>query len=290
MTARLFADRRAVVGLAGAVCVALAATAGKAAPPDLEPLKAPGRGTLKGRVVWDGRRPDLSDIEAGLRTALNSIPRQYLPKDGRIEQLTWKISPTGGLANVMVFLMPPPGTYFPMDKDDLDPTKGGWRKEVVMEAADFNFRPHQVVLFPKGRDADGKTVVSGQVFKFVVSNTVHHNVQVNGSDQDIGFSRILPAGTQCAVEIPPSRFPMTVRNALHPWMRSWVRAFDHPYAVITDYEGYFEIRNVPAGVKVQVQAWHEETGWLSPKLRAGDTIEVPVGKVLEHSFKARLID
>jgi len=259
---------------------------------ELKPLLAPGRGTIKGKVVWTGCLPDISDLEKQLRQALmDRVPRYMWPKDGRIEQQRWRISPKKGFGNVMVYLMPPPGFFFPLGRDDLDPDKGGWRKDVVIEARDFNFQPHVAFLFPGGRDQDGKEVSTGQVFTIRSCLQVPHSARlfaVGADAAEKGFQRILPPGTQFTANIKPTRLPCILDCALHRWMRAWVRSLDHPYVAITDAEGSFEIRNVPAGVKMRIQAWHEETGWLSPNRRDGDEIEVPVGKVVEHTFKAFL--
>jgi hypothetical protein len=257
---------------------------------DLKPLKAPGRGTLRGRVTWEGPLPDLTEINKALRQARDRMPNYLLPRDGRIEQQVWQISPGGGVRNVMVFLMPPPGTYFPMEKDDLDPAKAKWRKEVVMEVVELAYQPSHVILFPGGRDAEGKAVKTGQVFKVRVRDPDHFVVKVAGGAGNPGSAWLLQSGQEREAPVAPEWVPVSVSDPLHPWLQGWVRTFDHPYAVLTDGDGRFELRNVPAGVQVRVQAWHSQTGWLSPKLRAGDPVEVPVGKVVEHTFKARLID
>ena len=42
-------------------------------------------------------------------------------------------------------------------------------------------------------------------------------------------------------------------------MRSYVQVFNHPYFAITDADGYFEFKNVPAG-NYQLTAWHSRIG------------------------------
>jgi hypothetical protein len=277
-------------GITSLVSLAPCVFAQPAAPgDDLKPLMAPGRSTLKGRVVWKGALPDIAALDKELMNAFQRrIPKELWPKGGGgLEQQVWRISPTGGVGNVVIFLIPPPGFYFPMDKTDLDPEKARWKKEVVLEASDFAFRPHLVTLFPKGRDVDGKTVQTGQAFKIRTDGKVVYNAALNGPPDFPGFNAILPPGKEVDVAVPPTRMPVAVQCNIYPWMRAWVRAFDHPYAVVTDGDGYFEVRNVPAGVKVQVQAWHEQIGWLSPNGRAGDTILVPMEKTYEHTFSAR---
>jgi hypothetical protein len=47
---------------------------------------------------------------------------------------------------------------------------------------------------------------------------------------------------------------------IHGWMKGHVRIFDHPYYAVTDKEGKFEIKGVPAGTWHAV-VWHEGSGW-----------------------------
>ena len=50
-----------------------------------------------------------------------------------------------------------------------------------------------------------------------------------------------------------------IRCDLHPNMRSYVQVFNHPYFAITDADGYFEFKNVPAG-NYQLTVWHFRIG------------------------------
>ncbi len=45
----------------------------------------------------------------------------------------------------------------------------------------------------------------------------------------------------------------------HPWQHAYVYIFDHPYAVVTDDEGRFVIKDIPPGTYT-VEAWHEALG------------------------------
>ncbi len=48
-------------------------------------------------------------------------------------------------------------------------------------------------------------------------------------------------------------------QGLHPWMRSVARVFDHPYFGVTNSEGNFDLRDVPAG-SYTLHIWHERLG------------------------------
>jgi hypothetical protein len=59
---------------------------------------------------------------------------------------------------------------------------------------------------------------------------------------------------------------------------------DHPYVAITDTDGSFELKNLPAQ-EVELQFWHEKTGFLAARphwtrgrkkitIRAGETFDM----------------
>jgi plastocyanin len=50
-----------------------------------------------------------------------------------------------------------------------------------------------------------------------------------------------------------------ITSKLHPWMEAYVRVFDHPYVVRTDFKGEFELTSVPPGT-YEVSVWHEILG------------------------------
>ena len=45
----------------------------------------------------------------------------------------------------------------------------------------------------------------------------------------------------------------------HDFMQAWVWVLEHPYAVVTDSDGGFELSNVPAG-SYKLTVWHESLG------------------------------
>jgi hypothetical protein len=45
----------------------------------------------------------------------------------------------------------------------------------------------------------------------------------------------------------------------HGWMTGWIVATDHPFVAVTDENGNFTIKDVPAG-NYKVEIWHETLG------------------------------
>jgi len=50
--------------------------------------------------------------------------------------------------------------------------------------------------------------------------------------------------------------PFYIKCDVHPWMKTWVGVFDHPYFATTDDNGNYKIENIPLG-NYEVVAWHE---------------------------------
>jgi hypothetical protein len=61
----------------------------------------------------------------------------------------------------------------------------------------------------------------------------------------------------------------------HAWMLGYVHVFDHPYFAVSDENGAFQIRNVPAG-RYTLTAWHEHAGVMTRELTVSESDEPPV--------------
>ena len=66
-------------------------------------------------------------------------------------------------------------------------------------------------------------------------------------------------------------------DAGHTWMSAYVYVFDHPYFAVTDGEGKFTIKDVPAG-KYELEVWHEPIGEKLAPVTRTIPIDVTDGK------------
>ena len=73
--------------------------------------------------------------------------------------------------------------------------------------------------------------------------------------------------------------PFYIKCDVHPWMKSYVSVFNHPYFAVTDDTGHYQIDNIPPGT-YEVIAWQEMSlkknkDWLVKKttvtITEGDT-------------------
>jgi hypothetical protein len=238
-------------------------------------LEGKGRGTLRGKVTYDGNPPNLAAETASLQEKMKAKDEAHcLAMSATEEEKTafeWRVDPkTGGVANVFVWLAPPEGTYFKLDDKDIVPAE----KEVVVHQPHCAFIPHAAVVFPSYFDGK-KEVPTGQKVIFKNDAEISHNTNYKAGSK--GENILLSPGQSREIKLKPERSEITLSCDIHTWMRAYLRAFDHPFAAVTDKEGNYEIKNVPTGVDVQLVVWHEKANYVNGakgekvNLKDGDT-------------------
>src|SRR3989442_13811815 len=71
-----------------------------------------------------------------------------------------------------------------------------------------------------------------------------------------------------------------VQCQVHPWMKSYIAVFKHPYFAVTGANGSFDIKNLPPGTYT-LEAWHEKFGVSDQTV----TIGAKEAKTVTFSFK-----
>ena len=69
-----------------------------------------------------------------------------------------------------------------------------------------------------------------------------------------------PGGTHSTGPIPALTTCDTLADNIHPWVRGFVWAFEHPYFAVTDAGGNFTIEHAPP-VPWRLVVWHEKAGF-----------------------------
>jgi hypothetical protein len=223
-------------------------------------VKGDYTGTLKGKVTFKGSKPDLAQVNKDLLTQMEKADKAHCiegASESEITQQKWRISDDGGLANVVVWIMPQDNKtqFFKVDQ-----SKKTWPDQVVIDQPHCAFIPHVAVMFTQHYDpTKKKTEKTGQTLLIKNSAKTNHNTKTPEDNFTI------PAGDQREYKISSVNQPFPINCNIHPWMNGYVWAFEHPYAVVTDKDGNFEIKNVPVGATVRLKAWHEEIGNIPDK-------------------------
>lgn len=222
-------------------------------------------GDVKGRVLLDGEPPAIRllvkkgdpSVKDAAVCAANDIPDEEVVVDPK----------TKGVANVAVYLRKAPTKIHPDLKPDAT-------VPVIYDQIACKFIPHMAV------------VQAGQSVEVLNSDAIAHNTRGNPI-RNMGFNFIVAPNTAKGngIKIPVKlgeNVPVQIGCDIHPWMRGWWVVTDHPYAVVTETDGTFEIKNLPPG-EHEFRVWQEKVGYLERSLKvvvkAGETATVPDIKV-----------
>lgn len=191
-----------------------------------------GWGTIKGVFKLDGAPPALNPLSTGgkdMEVCGQSVKNEDLVVDPASK----------GIANVLIFAR---------KVSRIHPDA----KEVPAAPAEFDqksclFLTHVLAVRAK------------QTILLKNSDPVGHNTAIspigqNGTNSTIPSQGSLPYKIDRGMQAPTS-----ATCSIHAWMKAWVIARDDPYFAVTGPDGSFEIKNVPAGEKVEFLVWHERS-------------------------------
>jgi hypothetical protein len=236
--------RNRLIG-AAAVCAALAILA--AAP-------AARAGDVKGQVLWAGDPPAAEklkvDKDQGECLAHGPLLSEKYVVDPKSKGVRWVVVWLAvDAANPMKGPTPPAALKTPKEK------------KVTIDQPTCQFQPHVLAM------REGQTLVVKNSAK------VPHNTNIVGGAQNPNRNQIIPPGGSMDVTgFKSSKTAVSVSCTIHGWMKSWIRVFNHPYFAVTDAEGNYEIKDIPAG-KYTLMVWQEEKGYLPDQKGTPVTVE-----------------
>lgn len=197
---------------------------------------AEGWTTVKGQVVFGG-----DTIPKAEESKVTADQAHCLAKGPLLDKV-WNVNPSNkGLAGVVVFILPERDEKLPVHPD-LQATP----KPFTLDQPYCEFTPRVFA------------VQAGQTVNAKNPDPVLHNVVIKGLKNDLNVQ--IPSGSDKPIKLVAEANAITVACGSHPWMKGFAWCFDHPYFAVTDKDGKFEIKNVPAGNR-KIVIWHE-TGYL----------------------------
>jgi hypothetical protein len=207
----------------------LASAVNAAAQSGYQVVSLNSSGTIVGTVKWSGPLPRLAAYPITKDPAICD-PESHKTRD--LERLI--VGPQGGVANTVVFLknissgkameMPEPRRF--------------------LDQRHCRYEPH-ILLVPQG-----------ELLKMKSSDATLHTIHMNGAAT---YNLPFPFPNQVISRAMQSTGLVDLKcNGGHVWMNAELMVVPHPYYVVTDESGRFELNNVPSG-SYEIMAWHE--GW-----------------------------
>lgn len=208
---------------------------------------AAGWGSIKGQVIYGGQVP----------APAIDVPQGQATKDGEVCAAKAPIvndslvidSSSKGIANAVIYISKKPKDIHPDYATPAQPT-------VIFDNKDCVFVPHVLV------------VQTNQSVTAINSDACGHNVKTN-MIRNKPENQLLVAEDKKGFEFKfkaAETLPMKVECNIHAWMTAFWFVIDHPYAVVTDAQGNFEIKNLPDG-EHEFKIWQERAGYLERSLK-----------------------
>jgi hypothetical protein len=192
-------------------------------------ISVSGGGTISGVVKWSGPVPPVSMMPISKDPEIcDPQSRKEVPLDRLI------IGPQGGVANTVVFLRDiSAGKDFPASQP-----------KPLLDQHYCRYEPH-VLLVPLKTDLDIKS-----------SDATLHTVHMEGA---ASYNLPFPFTNRISSRTMGTAGLVTLKcNGGHVWMNGEIWVIPHPYYVVTNDSGRFELADVPPG-EYELVAWHE--GW-----------------------------
>lgn len=112
-------------------------------------------------------------------------------------------------------------------------------------------------------------VQTGQQVEIRNSDNTLHNVHTL-SEKNPAFNAGQPIKGSKLTKTFDKVETFRVKCDVHSWMGAYIGVFDHPYFAVTDDNGAFTLKNLPAG-EYTVEAWHEKYGTKTMKVKVPAT-------------------
>src|SRR5687767_2618764 len=238
----------------GGVAVALAAMtlATAAATAQRGSAAAAPAGTVVGKITYAGRAPRP-------RVVRMSADPLCMPegKGGTLSEVLL-VGPGNGLQNAFVYV-----------KDGLGDHKfTAPQTPVVLDQKGCKYTPH---VFG---------VQVGQPVIILNSDPTLHNVHaVPKANAEFNFGQAVK-GMKTTRMFDKPEVMVPFRCDVHGWMAAYGGVLEHPYYAVSNADGTFEIKGLPAGTYT-IEVWHERLGTQTTKV----TVDGKSGATANVAFK-----
>ena len=211
-------------------------------------------GDVKGTVSVDGTVPKNEPIK------MNADPVCVRENKTPQFQETFTVGSDGkALANVFVYVKDGLGNY--VYDTPTEPAR--------IDQKECRYHPH---VF-------GMRV--GQPLEIINSDPTLHNIHAlpKGNSEFNTGQPIQGMKTTHTFDKPEVMVPF--KCDVHGWMNAYVGVLDHPYFAVSDKDGKFELKDLPAGTYT-IEAWHEKLGTQTQSV----TLAAKESKDINFTFKS----
>jgi hypothetical protein len=165
----------------------------------------------------------------------------------------------GALANAVVYVKSGLGNYH------FDPPA----HPVVLDQKECMYEPHVVAL------------MVNQPLEIRNDDLTIHNVHLVPKTNAQWNRSQTPGSPPLVTSFAKPELAISVECNVHPWMRSYMFVFNHPYYAVTSTPGTFDLKNLPPGTYT-IEVWQEKYGTQDQTV----TVGAKESKTISFAFKA----
>jgi plastocyanin len=237
----------AIVGCGGSKSESTSQPA-PAAPASAKTVDPSTAGSITGTVNLDGTAPTARPI--------NMSAEPYCAKAHSTPVVPPEVvtGDKGALANVVVYV-----------KDGLGPdyTFDAPKEAVTLDQRGCMYDPHVIAL------------MAGQTISVKNDDQTTHNIHPTPKDNREWNQSQPPGATPIEQSFARAELAIPVKCNVHPWMKSYIFVFKHPYYAVTTKDGKFELKGLPPGTYT-ITAWQEKYGSVDQTVTIGAKESKPV--------------
>ena len=211
----------------------------KAGNPPSTASSPAGTATVRGEVKFVGTAPK--------PTTINMAADPSCAKQHSTPVLSQDVvaDAKGALQNVVVFVADGLGGR------KFDPPS----QPAVIEQKGCMYKPHVLAM------------QVNQALEVVNDDPTTHNIHPTPANNR-EWNKAEPPGTKLEEVFLRVEIAIRVKCDVHPWMRSYIAVFKHPYFVVTGKDGRFDLSDLPPGAYT-IEAWHEKLGIATQRVTVG---------------------
>jgi plastocyanin len=162
-----------------------------------------------------------------------------------------------------------PGAAF--SEDFVAGNEGALSNVVVFVSDGLGSRSFDVPVTPAVIEQKGcmygphvAAVRANQKIRVVNNDSTIHNIHpLPANNRE--WNKAEPGGTTLEESFAREEIAIPVKCNVHPWMRSYIAVFKHPFFAVTGKDGSFDLRDLPPG-EYTLKAWHEKLGTATQKI------------------------
>ena len=194
-------------------------------------------GDVAGKVSFDGKAP----VPTRLRMDADKVCAKAHAAAVTGEEVV--VNKNGTLKNVLIYV-----------KDGVAGKKFDTpSQKVIFDQIGCIYKPHVM------------GIMQGQELEVLNSDPTLHNVH-SLSKLNTQFNQAMPMkGMKLSKKFDKVE-TFKVKCEVHPWMGAYIGVFNHPFFAVTDDNGNFTLKGLPAG-EYTVEAWHEKYGTQTAKVK-----------------------